>query len=262
MGTLRASRCPFSTAQVALREVHESGGRLPIDGIIPFAVSQDHAMRAVRGWVARATLRQVPLGRHAVLAPVYLPILAVDAHLTVEYECFELLGPGEGCISGHVRDVVVALGTPVDQARLEEFRPWPLDRAVPYRPEYLAGAFCESYDNSLPTIRSLVRGVLRSRGEEMVLRVLQGPDRVEREKVAPALLRTTSRSSDETYRHVLVPVFLVTSREGDTVRQVVVSGIDATIRTQPPLSWLKVGVAGAGSVSVAAVELIFGIVFG
>lgn len=264
VGTLRASRCPFCAAAVALRDVHEAGGRLPIDGVIPFAVSEDDARRAVRSWMARshATLRKVPLGRHAQIVPMYLPVLGVDARLDVDYQCFELLGPGEGSVSGDVRDVVVALGTPVDQQRLEEFRPWPLDRVVPYRPEYLAGMYCESYDKSLPAIRALVRAALRSRGEEMVLRVLQGPDREEKEKVPPALLRVTTRSANETYRHVLVPVFLVTSRDGDVVRQVVVSGVDGTIRFRPPLSWVKVGFASAGSVSLATVELIYGLVFG
>jgi hypothetical protein len=55
----------------------------------------------------------------------------------------------------------------------------------------------------------------------------------------------------EAYRHVLVAVFLVTTRLRESVRQVVVSGIDGTIRAHQPVSAWKVGL-WAGSLGAFA----------
>jgi hypothetical protein len=240
-GTLRASHCPFCAAPVALKDVHESGGRLPIDGVIPFGVDEAAAMTSVRRWVTRSLVpRRAMLGslRRSYIARLYVPALGIDARLEVDYKRFETLIPASGTVSGLVRDVVVAVGGPVAQSRIDEFRPWPLDRVVPYRPEYLAGAFCESYDRDLSTIRTSVRTALRARGEELAVLALRER---KRGKSAPTPQAMTVRSRDETYRHLLVPIFLVTTRRGEKVRQVIVNGVDGAVREDTWATVRKVG---------------------
>lgn len=245
VGTLRASWCPFCAAPVAARDVHESGGRLPIDGVIPFQVDAATAQRAVRRWLHRswfAPNRFRLRTRATHYARVYLPVLVVDAHMVVDYTYMRTLIPTSDSARSDVRDVVVSAGTVLPQERLDEFRPWPLDALVPYRPEYLAGAFCESYDRSMAEIRELVREALRTRGWELAEFALDQKQEDSRTQLGP-LMRISCETSEEGYRHILLPVFLVTTRLGDAVSQVVVSGIDGSVRARAPLSWFKVGAA-------------------
>ena len=239
-GALRSSRCPFCAAAVALTDVHEGGSRLPIDGLIPFGVDEAAAMKSVRHWIARSLVaRRAMLGSlsRSQIARLYVPVLGIDAHLDVDFKHYETLIPTAGTVSGQARGIVVAVGGPVAQSRIDEFRPWPLDRVVPYQAEYLAGAFCESYEQDLPSIRTFVRDALRARGNELAVRALR--DRGGRN--APTPHSTAVRSSDETFRHLLVPVFLVTARRGDKVRQVVASGIDGTVREDTWVTVRKIG---------------------
>ncbi|WP_019874636.1 hypothetical protein [Sporichthya polymorpha] len=245
VGTLRASHCPFCAAPVALADVHESGGRFPIDGVIPFRIDSAAAHRAVRHWIARAWFAPRGMRLHTKAthyARVYVPVLSVDARLDVDYTAIRttFLVAEAGRVGGFVRDVVIPAGSLVDQKWLDRSRPWPLDLVVPYRPEYLAGAFCESYDLDLPTIRNLIHAALRKRGEEMAKAAIESEYRYE--KHTPYLDSPVCRSSGETYRHLLIPIYLVTTRHGDSVRQLLVSGIDGSIAEQTPVSAWKIGV--------------------
>lgn len=241
-GTLRSSFCPFCAAPVALSDVHDTTGRVPVDGLIPFQIDDVAAHRAVREWLGRAYF--APRGvrrrtRATHYARLYLPVLSVDADLEVDYVSRGSLHSDTGRVTGHVRDVVISAGSALDQEQLDRFRPWPMHLLVPYRPEYLAGSFCESYDYDLATIRELVRDGLRARGAEMANVAL----RAERTwgNDPPTLLSWTCRSSNESYRHLLIPMYLVTTRLGDRVTQVPVSGIDGSIHAQTPVSAWKLG---------------------
>jgi hypothetical protein len=68
----------------------------------------------------------------------------------------------------------------------------------------------------------------------------------------PDLTGTVSHIDDGTYRHLLLPVYLVTTRRGEDVQQVVVSGIDGRISALTPLSWLKVGTLTGVAVALTA----------
>lgn len=239
-GTLRSSFCLFCAAPVALTDVHDSSGRVPVDGLIPFQIDDRDAHRAVREWLARAYF--APRGvrkqtRATQYARLYLQLLSVDADLEVDYVSRGSLHSDTGQVTGKVRDIVISAGSALTQEHLDRFRPWPMHLLVPYRPEYLAGSFCESYDYDLPTIRALVHDGLRARGAEMANAAL----RAERTwgNDPPRLLSWTCRSSQESYRHLLIPMYLVTTRHNDRVTQVAVNGIDGSIHAQTPVSTWK-----------------------
>jgi hypothetical protein len=58
----------------------------------------------------------------------------------------------------------------------------------------------------------------------------------------PALVSWTCRSALESYRQLLFPVYLVTTRHANRVRQIVVNGINGDIAAQTPVSPWKVGI--------------------
>ena len=257
-GTLRSSFCPFCAAPVALADVHDSSGRVPVDGLIPFQIDDVAAHRAVREWLSRAYF--APRGvrrqtRATHYARLYLPVLSVDAHLDVDYVSRGSLHSDTGRVAGQVRDVVLSAGSALDQEYLDRFRPWPMHLLVPYRPEYLAGSFCESYDYDLPTIRGLVRAGLRSRGAEMANAALHAERTWGNDP--PTLLSWTCRSSQENYRHLLIPMYLVTTRLDERVTQVAVSGIDGSIHAQTPVSYWKTALPlwGLGLLALALLWL-------
>jgi hypothetical protein len=123
--------------------------------------------------------------------------------------------------------------------------------STPYRPEYLAGAFCASYDYSEVELKELVDARLQDAGH-VVLLGRRRPQIGAGGLAAPDLLDTVAQIGDGTYRHLLLPVFLVTTRNGDDVQQVIISGVDGRISARPPLSWWKLGtVAGAAAALTA-----------
>lgn len=77
-------------------------------------------------------------------------------------------------------------------------------------------------------------------------------DAAEDKESTPVVVDTICKSSEETFLHVLLPVFLVTTRLGDKVDQLIVSGIDGSIRRRQPVSAWKVGFAALAVGAFAA----------
>ena len=205
-GTLRASRCPFCAAPVARYDVHEPHGRLSVDGVVPFVIDEHQARQALRRWVTRSMLAPRRFRLHtgaASFARVYLPVIAIDADLSVDL--VDTGGRILDTVAYEARDVVVTAGSTVDQEQIYRLSPWDLTATAPYRPEYLAGAFCASYDLSLAEISTLVDDRLQDAGKVAQLRL-----KSQRNLgiARPETVDAVAYVDDGTYRHLLLPVFL------------------------------------------------------
>ena len=103
---------------------------------------------------------------------------------------------------------------------------------MPYDPGYLAGWTVERYQIDL------VAAAARSREQmDAELRGLCGED-VPGDTYRD--LRVESEYRDQTFKHILVPVWLLTYTYGARVYQVAANGVTGRMAGQRPWSWIKI----------------------
>jgi hypothetical protein len=120
----------------------------------------------------------------------------------------------------------------VDSATLRKIEPFPTDTLVPFDPGYLAGWTVERYQIDL------VAAAQRSRDQMLAeLRRLCGAQiRADtyRNLVVDAAFR------DQTFKHILAPIWLMTYVYGASSYQVLVNGVTGRIAGSRPWSWIKI----------------------
>jgi hypothetical protein len=116
--------------------------------------------------------------------------------------------------------------------RLKAVEPFPTAELIPYDAGYLAGWTVERYQIDL------VAAAARSRQQmEAELRRLCGAA-VGGDTYRNLDVRATF--SDQRFKHILVPVWLMTYTYGATSYQVVVNGVTGSMAGERPWSWIKI----------------------
>ena len=228
--------------------------------VLPFRVPIDRAREIVRGWLKRRWLAPGALARRAaldVVHGVYLPYWTFDAAVhgrwTAEsgtyYYTTETVRDARGKLVSrrvrHVRwtsvageidhrfdDEPIAATRGVDHDLLRRIEPFPTHELVPYDTAYLAGFLVEHYQVVL------VEAAQRAR-ESMVqqLRALcsrEVPGDTQRNLIVDPTFH------GETFKHVLVPTWLLSYRFGGRVWQVVTNGVTGAVAGRYPKSPWKV----------------------
>ena len=241
--------------------------------LLPFRIEITQARETVRAWLRGRWLAPGSLGRQAALDAVhgvYLPYWTFDAaahgRWTAEsgtyYDTTETVSdsrgrqqtrrvrhvrwhPAAGEIDHAFDDEPVAATRGVDHDLLRRIEPFPTRELVPYDTAYLAGFVVEHYQVVL------IDAARRAR-ESMVrqLRVLcagQVPGDTHRN------LEVDATFAGETFKHVLVPVWLLAYRFRGRAWQVAVNGVTGAVAGRYPKSAWKVALLVlAGLAALAA----------
>ena len=244
--------------------------------LLPFRIEVARAREAVRGWLRGRWLAPGSLGRKAAFDAVhgvYLPYWTFDAAVhcrwTAESGTYHYTtetvrdsrgrqqsrrvrhvrwSPAAGEIDHAFDDEPVPATRGVDHDLLRRIEPFPTHELVPYDTAYLAGFVVEHYQVVL------IDAAQRAR-ESMVqqLRVLCGrqvPGDTHRN------LEVDPTFAGETFKHVLVPVWLLTYRWDGRAWQVVANGATGAVAGRYPKSPWKVALLVLAGL-VAVVALVF-----
>jgi hypothetical protein len=221
------------------------------ESLLPFRISESQARDLIRAWYGRQWLAPNALRLRALtdtVRGVYLPYWTFDAKVDARWRAesgryyYERINgknerrvkwsPASGEVHSTFDDELAAASTGVHPAMLRAIEPFPTDALIPYDPGYLAGWTVERYQIDL------VAAAARSR-EGMQLKV--------RQQCAAAVPGDTYRNlevdatfSDQTFKHILVPVWLLTYTFGSHVYQVAANGVTGRIAGQRPWSWIKI----------------------
>lgn len=271
-GTLTSGECAYCGIPLQLENAHDAPHRVPADGVLPFAIDRAKARANLRTWINSRWLAPNALRRsdlHSRLAGVYLPYWTFDSLTTTRYSGMRgdhyYVNVGSGKKRRRVRkvrwtptsgsfqrlfdDVLVAASTGLPPKRLAQLEPWPLDRCVPYNPEILAGFLSRTYDVELE------EGFTRARSS-----IDAALHRETRRRIGGDTQRVTSIHSTYdalTYKHLLLPVWLLAYRFRDKVYQVAVNAGTGEIQGDRPYSAIKVGLlVAAGLLAAAALALL------
>ena len=254
-GTLTSSQCPYCASPLQRDNIHDSISRLPVDGVLPFLVPQTHAAENLRAWVKSlwwAPNEFLKQGANGKFNGVYMPYFTYDALTFTRYAgqrgdvYFVTVGEGnnqrtvqqirwsyrDGAFKRFFDDVMMIAASKQHMDLVEALEPWPLDRLIPFTPEVLAGFFSRTYDIDLEEGFRFAR--LRMEAElsaEVRQRIGGDTQQVQSQQ---------TNYSAVTYKHILLPVWLLAYRYRDKTYQVMMNAATGEVSGQRPYSWVKI----------------------
>lgn len=257
-GTLTATRCPFCASPVQRSDVHAAPKRLPVDGVVPFGLDQPSAKGLVDTWIESRWFAPNAFKKYSStgsFSAVYLPFFTFDAYTSTEYTGqrgdtrTRTVGSGEnrrtetytdwsyasGTVEAGFNDVAVGADGSLDSDRLRDLEPWPTEQAFGFKPEYLAGAVSRTYDRTLPQCHGSAQGRMTEDIADAVKNDIGG----DQQRIGS--MDTTW--SAQTYRHLLLPLFLLVVTFRQAPFQVFVNGVTGEVHGQRPYSWVKIAFA-------------------
>jgi hypothetical protein len=245
-----AQRCDFcgSAQLVPYSEVKEA---FRPESLLALKISEVQAREIIRRWYGQLWLAPNKL-RSAALTDtakgIYLPYWTFDANSHASwtadsgrYYTVMIKGkpvrqvrwsPAAGELSHVFDDHLVPASQGVASPWLRSIEPFPTQELIPYDSGYLAGWVVERYQIDLVQAASLSRQQMESALRDMCGRQVPGD--------TYRNLQVHSTFTSQKFKHILVPVWLLTYRYGATSYQVVVNGVTGSIAGGRPWSWVKI----------------------
>jgi hypothetical protein len=140
--------------------------------------------------------------------------------------------PASGALSHTFDDDLVCASVGVDGGTLRRIEPFPTDALVPYDPAYLAGWTVERYQIDLVAAAERSRQQMIATLRQLCAR--QVPGDTHRNLVVQATF------TNQTFKHILAPVWLLTYVYRGASYQVVLNGVTGAIAGARPWSWIKI----------------------
>ena len=244
------SRCDFcgSTQLVPYTEVKAD---FRPESLLPLKVHESEARDRIRQWYRSRWFAPNKL-RSAALTDtvrgIYLPYWTFDASAfaawTAESGRYYMTregnrqvrrvswAPAAGELSHVFDDQLVPASRGVNPEWLREVEPFPTGELIPYDAGYLAGWTVERYQIDLVAAASMSRQRMES--ELRRLCASQVPGDTYRN------LNVSSTFSGQRFKHILVPVWLLTYTYGSKSYQVVINGVTGRVAGGRPWSWVKI----------------------
>jgi Zn finger protein HypA/HybF involved in hydrogenase expression len=243
-------RCDFcgSTELVPYSEVKDA---FRPESLLPLKISEPQARDLVRGWYRRQWLAPNKLGAKALTDTVkalYLPYWTFDAKThaawTAESGTYYYTThngkrvqhvkwtPASGELSHAFDDDLVPASQGVHTARLKGVEPFPTGELIPYDAGYLAGWTVERYQIDLVAAAARSRQQMEAELRRLCAAAVPGDTHRN--------LDVRSTFSDQRFKHILVPIWLMTYLYAAKSYQVVVNGVTGHISGERPWSWIKI----------------------
>lgn len=258
-----AQRCDFCGSP-AIVPADDLPDAITPESLLPAVVSQSQVRDQLREWYRTRWWAPNKLKRAALtdtLHGVYLPYWTFDAHVDAEwtaesgyyYYVTEHYTDSQGkrqsrqvrktrwensagSLSHFFDDDAVPGTVGVHTALLRKVEPFPtLTELKPYDPAYVRGWTVERYQVDLRQASETSKMQMDSVIHQLCEREVPGDTHRN--------LEVTSFYQGRTFKHILVPVWLVTYTYGAKSFQVVVNGFTGKMAGEHPLSWAKIALA-------------------
>ncbi len=260
-----ASTCPFCATPV----VTDTGSarQLKPQGVLPFVITEAQAKSALEDWMKGLWFAPSGLMAYARrgrrMTGVYSPFWTFDAdsrsaytgqrgdyYYETEWVTMEVNGrnqrvarqvqkirwtPASGRIARHFNDVLVLASSSLPRRFTDALAPWDLSHLTEYRPEFLAGFTAEGYTIALADGHQIAR-------EEMAGVIATDA----RRDIGGNVQRINSLQtdySDETFKHIMLPVWTAAYRYNNTSYRFVVNGQSGRVQGERPYSIWKIALA-------------------
>jgi len=254
-GTLTSQDCPYCGTPIQLDGVYDAEDRIHVDGVLPFKVKRERARKNLGEWVGSRWFAPNEFKQRGVqgkFAGVYMPYWTYDALTLNDYRgergeyYYVTVRRGDKNVrqrrtrwysaSGSFRrffdDLLVVAGRGLPDKVLRSLEPWPLNECLPFNQGILAGFLARTYDVSLGDGFKEAERRIESAIEVDVRRRIGGDTQ-----------RVRSISTEYgamTYKHLLLPVWILAYKYGEKTYQVVVNAATGEVQGERPYSWIKI----------------------
>lgn len=272
-GANHAAECPFCATPLVI----DSGSQRKIkpQALIPFQLDEPSARKALIGWLGRlwfAPNRLLEFTRAGrAMNGVYVPYWTFDANTRSRYSgakgvhyyetrtvTVNVNGrneqrqeqvqktrwyPASGTVARRFDDVLVIASTSLPTGLGDGLEPWDLSALQPYSPDYLAGLQAEGYTVVLADGHQTGRGKMDRVIYNDVCRDIGGD-----------VQRVDNVDSDylaETFKHVLLPVWMAAYKYGGKSYRFLVNGQTGEVQGERPWSVWKITFAVIAALIVA-----------
>lgn len=241
------------------------------ESLLPMKLSEPQVRESVRNWYGSHFWAPNALGKKAMTDLVhglYIPYWTFDAQVEADWTAesgdyyyeTEHYRTSEGksatrqvrkvrwyrtsgSLSHFFDDELVPASRGVDAALLREVEPFPTAELVPYDPGFLSGWVVERYQIDLGAAAQHSRDQMQSKTESLCAARVPGDTHRN--------LDVQASYSAQTFKHVLVPVWLLAYRYGSREYRVVLNGSTGRIAGTYPVSAWKVTLAVIAGLIVA-----------
>jgi DNA-directed RNA polymerase subunit RPC12/RpoP len=264
-GATHATECPFCATPVVL----DTGTQRQIkpQAVLPFVLTEAEARKAMIAWMGSLWFAPGTLLEYArkgrAMTGIYTPFWTFDADTASRYSgqrgeyyyetrtvTVRVNGkteqrqeqvrhtrwyPASGSVARDFNDVLVMASHSLPPRLGNELTPWDLGKLVPYSPEYLAGFQAEGYTVPLADghvqARDRMADVIRSD----VRRDIGGDEQ--------RITSIDTNWSDETFKHILLPVWMASYKYNGRSYRFVVNGQTGEVQGERPWSIWKIAFA-------------------
>ncbi len=244
-------RCDFcgSTELVPYAEVKDA---FRPESLLPLKIAESQARDLIRAWYQRQWLAPNTLNARALtdtVKGIYLPYWTFDAKAFARWtadsgtyyyttsngrrERHVRWTPASGELSHVFDDDLVPASLGVNARWLRAIEPFPTTAGlIPYDAGYLSGWTVERYQIDLVGAAARSREQMESALRQLCAAAVPGD--------TYRNLDVQSTYADQRFKHILVPVWLMTYTYGSRSFQVVVNGVTGHMAGGRPWSWIKI----------------------
>lgn len=274
-GVTHASACPFCATPVVV----DTGTHRHIkpQALVPFKLTEREGREAMVRWLGSLWFAPNGLTEYArkgrTLTGIYVPYWTFDAATRSRYAgqrgdaYYETRTvtvmvdgkpqrrqeqvrkirwtPVRGWVGRFFDDVLVLASTALPRRYTDALAPWDLGALQPYRPDYLSGFEAEGYTIALPEGHAIGRQVMAEVIAQDVRRDIGGDDQ--------RIDRIDSTFEDETFKHILLPIWMAAYKYNGKSYRFVVNGQTGKVQGERPWSAWKIALAVIAGLIVAGV---------
>ena len=271
-GALTSTECAYCGSPIQLKSAHSAeNDRLPVDAVLPFQVNKQQAAENLRKWVAGRWFAPNDFrhrGGQGLFNGVYLPYWTFDSatcsHYVGErgehYYETETYTDSDGETQTrqvqrthwyHVRgtvqrffdDVLISATTGLPPKLLDRLEPWYLDKCIPFTRQVLVGFQARTYELGLRPGFDHAKRKMETQISRDVRSDIGGD--------VQQVHSIDTRYDALTYKHLLLPLWLLAYRYSETTYQVMVNAQTGEVQGERPWSWVKITLATVAGLVVA-----------
>lgn len=249
-----------------LVEYEESGEWIQPESVLPLKIEKETAYRILRSWIKQRFWAPNNLKSRSLvdsLQGIYLPYWTFDAQTQCPWEAESgtyywtteryrdasgnyrtkrvrkiRWSPAQGHVSHFFDDVSVSASKGAIKDLLQEIEPFPSEQLVPYATDYLSGWEVEAYEIGLAPSAQKGETIMVEQLRSLCARQIPG-DTYRNLRIQPSF-------SAQTFKHILVPVWIVAYQYQGKTWQCLINGVTGTLAGKHPISWIKVTCAILG----------------
>jgi len=257
-GNVTSSDCAYCGSPLQLAGAHDAPQRVPVDGVLPFQIDRETARGNLAGWIRSRWFAPNAFRKRGVQGKfngLYAPYWTFDTMTTTRYtgqrgdHYYVTVGsgknrrrvrrtrwrPASGSFQRFFDDVTIVAASGLPAKRVRALEPWPIERCVPFNGELLSGFLARTYDVELVDgfgrARERIDDALRAEVKQRI-----GGD-------AQRIHSIQSSHDAVTYKHLLLPLWLLAYRFKAKTYQVVINAGTGEVQGDRPYSWVKIALA-------------------